>query len=687
MKIFMNIIFFVSKYSKKLSLACVMIMFFGQISIAQPIESSSYGSMIKTAEEAAENFDYANAIEWFEKCYKESKDPNLLVSIGDLYMQLRDYPKAERNYERVLKRDKTEEFTDIKYDFARALKYQGKYKDALNAFNEYISITDNIELQDAAKSQLRGILDMDKYAENIEAALTLGSENINSPSGESSPAWYSDGTLFYSSLNAKSSTIIDGDQGEYESKVFSAARTPQGDYSKGAAMDESINRVKYHTGGVSFSADGKRMYLTRARPKANGLESSEIYLSNRTGESWGPPNPIVELNDQYKSRHPYEGELFGEKVLFFVSDRPGGFGGFDIYYAPIKGDTYGQVVNLGDVVNSKTDELSPFFNDGTLYFSSDGHPGLGGLDNFYSEWNGTAWKKPANMGFNYNSSYDDFFLRFNNSGNAGMVVSNRTHKEKKKFKSSETCCDDIYFINIRDIVIDLQAIVNNEKGPLEGATVELFEGGKSVSVDSKTNFVGNNFSFLLDADKTYKAFISKDGYYPDSVSFNTNGLFDDYTVKKTLTLRQKPITEEFDTYSINEPIRLNNIYYDLDKDNILPDAEKDLSYLRELMEQYPDMIIELSSHTDSQGESPYNQKLSQRRADSAKRWLVNDGITATRIKTVGYGETVLLNRCKNGVKCADDEHRLNRRTEFKIIAGPETIQVKKSRMKSELDNK
>jgi peptidoglycan-associated lipoprotein len=218
---------------------------------------------------------------------------------------------------------------------------------------------------------------------------------------------------------------------------------------------------------------------------------------------------------------------------------------------------------------------------------------------------------------------------------------------------------------------------------LDGATTELFEVGQKISVDSKTNFAGNNFSFLLDADKTYKAYISREGFYPDSITFNTNGIFDDYTVKKTLVLRPRPVAEEYDQYSINEPIRLNNIYYDLDKDNILPAAERDLGYLRELMEQYADMIIELSSHTDSQGDSPYNQKLSQRRADSAKRWLVNEGITATRIKTVGYGEKVLLNRCKNGVKCSDEEHQVNRRTEFKIIAGPETILVKKDRMKNE----
>jgi peptidoglycan-associated lipoprotein len=285
------------------------------------------------------------------------------------------------------------------------------------------------------------------------------------------------------------------------------------------------------------------------------------------------------------------------------------------------------------------------------------------------------------MGLNYNSSYDDMYLRFNKSGNAAVIVSNRPDKNKKTFKSNPTCCDDIYFINIRDLVIDLAALVNNDKGPLDGATIELFEAGQKVSVDSKTNFAGNNFSFLLDSDKSYKAYVTREGYYPDSIVFNTNGIFDDYTAKHTVTLKARPVEELYETVEINEPIRLNNINFDLDKADILPAGETDLNYLVELMEQYPDMIIELSSHTDSQGDAAYNQKLSQRRADSTKKWLMNEGIGANRLKTVGYGEKVLLNQCKNGVKCSDDEHRLNRRTEFKIISGPQSIQVKKERLK------
>ena len=605
----------------RFSYISIAVLYFNVCMIAQPVVSSSYETMLETAATCAENHDYINAIEWFEKAYKESKDPNLQVAIGDMYMLLRDYAKAEKTYDRVLKRDKRDEFFDIRLDYARAMKAQGKYKLALDEFNGFISTTESDSLRNEAKLELRGILLMEKYPENIEAAVSFAGESINSPSAESSPALYSDGTLYFSSMNAKTPTIIDGEEGEYHAKIYSAARTPQGDFSKASALDEAINRIDFYNTGVSFSEDGQKMYFTRAKYNNNGVENSQIYLSKRAGDKWGSPYPIEALNNEFRSRHPYEGELFGRKVLYYISDMPGGYGGYDIYYSTITGDAYEKPVNLGEKINTPRNEMSPFYKDGALYFSSNGHPGMGGLDNFYTEWDGSKWSEVTNMGFNYNTSYDDSFLRFNQGGTAGYVVSNRTHKDKKKYKNTDTCCDDIYMIQIRDLVIELKTIVNNEKGPLEGATVELFEGSKKVPVDSKTNFLSNDFAFLLDSDKSYKAYITREGYYTDSISFNTNGIFDDYTVSKTVTLKAKPEAPKR-IVSRNEPILLKSIFFDLADDKIRPDAEPDLEYLKTLMDKYPDMVIELSSHTDSRGDNEYNKKLSQRRANSTKAWLV-----------------------------------------------------------------
>src|SRR5690606_22320382 len=217
-----------------------------------------------------------------------------------------------------------------------------------------------------------------------------------------------------------------------------------------------------------------------------------------------------------------------------------------------------------------------------------GHPGMGGMDIFHATWTGSAWTELSNLGFNYNTSYDDFGLKFNQGGSSAVLLSNRPFKEKLKMNNNETCCDDIYFVSIREKVIELQVVVNDEKGPLDDATLELVNitGKDPVVTGSKSNNAGNKFSFLLEGDQTYIVYTKRDEYYPDTLTFNTKGIYDDQTIQKTVTLRAKPRSEEYDTYTINEAIRLNNIYYDLDKADIRPEAEKDLAYLVELMEQY-----------------------------------------------------------------------------------------------------
>jgi peptidoglycan-associated lipoprotein len=641
--------------------------------VAQPIQSSSYESMISTAVEAAEGGDYLTAIEWFGKAFEESKDNNLQVAIGDMYVLLRDYPKAEKIYERIIKRDKRDEFFDLRLDWAKTMKVQGKYKEALTELNTFASTTENDSLQKEAKREIKGILDMEHYPENIEAAISFAGDNINSPSAESSPAFYKDGSMYFASMNSKQPVVLDGKEGEYQAKLYVSSRDNQGEFGKSSPLDEAINRVDFYNTGVSFSEDGQRMYFTREKYHNNKVESSQIYLSKRNGDQWSTPYPIDAVNAGNRSRHPYEGELFGGKVLFFVSDIPGGYGGFDIYYSSIKGDEFGLPVNLGPTVNTHKTENSPFYKDGTLYFSSDGHPGMGGMDIFHSKWDGTKWSVPVNMGFNYNTSYDDIFFRLNQSGTSGALVSNRINKDKKKFKNTLTCCDDIYIVQIRDVVIDLKVLVQNNKGNLDGATVELYEGNSKVPTESKTNSLTNDFNFLLDSDKSYMAIITRQGHHPDTLRFNTNGIFDDYTFSKTVIMKEKPVTKRI--IKRNEPIVLKSIYFDFNDDKILPDAEKDLNTLKKLMDQYPDLVIELSSHTDSRGDNDFNMKLSQRRADSTKKWLINEGIAANRIKAKGYGETRLLNKCKDGVKCTEEEHQLNRRSEFRIIAGPQTIEI------------
>lgn len=668
----------------------IFLLGFATLAIAQPTRVTAYETKIEVAEEAADNNDYAGAIEWFEQAYDESRDKNLKVVIGDLYMRLRDYKRAQRNYERALRRDDEGAFEFVRIDLARAMKYQGNYRDALAEFRTVATTTENDTSRMVAEFEIKGIEAMETFPQNIETVVGFAGKEINSGSGENSPVMTNDGTFYYSSFKRNKVVTFDGSEEDYEAKIYESKINDEGKFEKPSELSTVINRPGFNTSGNSISADGRTMYFTRSILDVNEIKVASIFKSVKGAEGWQGATALESVNSgNWLSLHPYEGELFGEKVLYFVSNMDGGYGGYDIYYSKITGDTYGPPVNLGPKINTDKDEMTPFYTGGTLYYSTNGLPGFGGLDIHFTTWDGSAWSDPANMGYNYNSAQDDFYYRMTSDGTSGYLVSNRPSKSKRKLKGSETCCDDIYAFSIKELVIDLLATVVDENDqPLNEATVELINTDLTSDADaeSKTNVSTNEFNFLLSPDNNYRLVVSRSGYYSDTLTtFNTIGILDDYTVKKSIKLNPKPVEpekpeidgEETVVVDAYEPIRLNNIYYDFDDDKILDDAEDDLMYLKELMDQYPDMVIELSSHTDSQGPGRYNKALSQRRADSAAKWLIKKGIKSSRIKPVGYGETQILNGCDNGKKCSDSEHRINRRTEFKVLSGPQFITIKK----------
>lgn len=667
---------------KKLFFTVFSIITIASIAWAQPITEANYETMIATADSAYNNNDYINAIEWYGKAYKESRDKNLSALMADVYFKMGDYKKAESRYDRLVNRDKTGEFAEDRYRLARTLLYQGKYSEALTEFRTFVSTTEDEKAKASAQLFINGIENMDKLSDNIEAVVTPVGGDINSALSEYSPIQYADGTLYYAALVGKKAIEIESeeDQEDAYSKIYTATRNKEGEYEDPTPLGTQINREGFHSGNLCFSKDARQMYFTRAKLNGNELgEYAKIHVATKNDAGWGAAEELPSIQGDYYTTQPAVGELYGNDVLFFVSDMPGGFGGMDIYYTTILGDGYSSPVNLGESINTEEDDITPFFQDGTLYFASKGYAGLGGFDIYYATWDGSDWSTVTNMGFNYNSSYDDQYLSLSSDGSKGFLTTYRPHKDKKSIKGSKACCPDIHQVVLRDIIVDLLAYLEDENGPLNGGTVEVIDMSTGDEPVSKSNFTSNDFNFLLDSDHEYKVMFTKEGYFPDSINFNTVGILDDYTVKKTMVLKQKPPPPpepETEVVTKNQSIRLNNIYYDFDKSNILPDAEKDLLYLKEIMDEYPTLVIELSSHTDAQGKDNYNKRLSQRRANSAARWLTRAGVDKDRIKPVGYGEQFILNQCTEGVTCTDDEHRFNRRTEFKILDGPESIIIK-----------
>jgi peptidoglycan-associated lipoprotein len=692
--------------------------------LAQPLNRATPQVMLKTAEEQLEKQDPFRALEWFEKYYEETKDAEIIPQIARLNMQLRDYKKAERYYGRYLKeregRKKKKELSaeqlEDRFDYGRALKVNEKFDEAIVQFEKYADTGKDPIKVELAENEIAGA----RLALQQGATLDDGKEvaglkieaikKVNSKEAEYGPFLYND-ELYYASFGDVDEVIsTDGEESMAYAQIYKASKKKD-KWEKGEPLDTKINREDFQTTHPHISPDGEFLYFTRSLMRGNVVEISNIYFSEKKGDGWAGPNEVaIGFDDQeFRAFHPCVGDLFGKEVLFFVSDMPGGVGGRDIYYATKKGDgVYGEPVNLASI-NTAGDEATPFYRNGTLYFSSNGLPGYGGYDLFTSVWDGTRWSKPDNMGRGYNTPLDEKSFFLDKDGINGFLTSNRSGRGIV----SKTSCFDIYSIVIPPVTANVLADVFVGKRALKGATVALLEmvGQKPTNPKEQTNKKANNFDFPLNLEKTYMLIASREGYSSDTATVTTLDLKESTTFKKHFDLKKlkpkpkpdpKPAEPEYEEIEveINQPIRLSNIYYEFNDDKILIDAEKDLSVILDLMQRYPDMVIELSSHTDARGGDDYNEALSQRRADSATRWLIEKGIAADRIKSVGYGEkmpatvdTALANEhpflketwvltfdliSKLSPKAnREAAHQINRRTEFRIIEGPTNIKIKK----------
>ena len=659
----------------------------GAVADAQPIRGSRVVDLIRVGEEELADGRPYSALTLFEQAYDQEPDPALAYKMGLLNWELRDYRRAVTNLNRVLRRAPEGEFVDAHFYLGRAQKMQGFYGEATEAFREFVRQAPTDPRRDFAELEIAGAQMALELQEPPRIKVENAGRTVNSSNQEYSPALAGDGTLYYAGFGTNELVAEDGDDDGREIRLYtSTSRDGAGDaYAKGTPLPKVLNRAGYNTVNVALSPDGQRMLLVRAQLDGQRLLESKIFAAAKTGDTWGAAEELRNVNGDYLAKNPAFGELFGEAVIYFAADIPGGHGGFDLYYARRNGDgTYAAPVNLGKAINTRYDDVTPFYADGTLYFSTEGRPTLGGFDVFRSMWNGDSWTAPVNMGKGFNSSYDDRYFQLDRSGKRGVLTSNRPPTRSVK---SKTCCDDIFLLNVEPIDIDLLVTTLDDEGNLlTGVTVELLEvvDSDTTALARKLNPKGNRFDFKLVDDNNYVIVGRREGYTSDDEEFNTVGITEPTTLQRTLVLARGTGSdgaggpgEETIELTLNQPIRLANIYYDYDDDKILADAEPDLEYIYGIMSEYPEMKVELGSHTDARGRDAYNIDLSQRRAQSAVDWLVRRGIARDRLVAKGYGETVILNRCTNNVTCTDTEHRFNRRTEFKIIEGPTTITVRK----------
>ncbi len=696
----------------KVSLLLVLALCSGSL-LAQPLSSSSYETKIRLGEEAMALKNYAYALEQYEEAWEEREDMAIVPILAEINYEIRDYRQAERWYRRILRRDDENAYAELRYNYGRVLKMQGKHEEATEQFQRYLEVGGDDATMALVRNELTGSELAQSMPGNAQGVVVeaLDRRTVNSPQSEYTPNLSPDlNTLYFAAFSGKDIiTADDANDPEQYSRIFMSTMTDKG-FGERTPLGPEVNRPGFHNVNVSLSPDGNRMYFNRIVLQGNVPGASKIYMSERGAGEWKSANEVEGVNGEYLALQPAVGELFGEEVLYFVSDMEGGYGGMDIYYAPYEGDgQYGDPVNLGETINTSGNEMTPWWFDGTLYYSTDGLATLGGLDIFYSVWNGSNWSDPSNMGKAYNTEADELSFRLFDEGYRGFFTSNRP-EGRAPSGAGKTCCDDIYSFAIARLYADLVVGTFDEpnREPLTGATVQLFDetGGEDSDTKSLTMATGNRFDFGLNLDRAYSVIVSHPDYYPDTVTFNTLDIAESRTFEERVFLLPKPKPPVYDTITIENPIVLENILYEFDDDRITESAESDLQVIFELLEEYPEMKIEMGSHTDIRGEDNYNRDLSQRRAESARRWLVRKGVDRNRIQAQGYGETVpqvvndkmLANHpflsegdilTEDFINALGEEeqqeaaHQLNRRTEFKIIEGPTSIIIQSTRLRKQ----
>ncbi|MBC3757498.1 OmpA family protein [Hyunsoonleella sp. SJ7] len=602
---------------------------------------------------AYEKLSYvASRSDLLELASKENASPEVIEKLANTFYLNSEMVDASKWYDSLIALS-PETHPENYFRFGMALKAQEKYDEAEGVLVKFA-------LMQPEDSRAKAILNAPNYLRDIEnnsKDYELRNLNINTEFSDFGASIYNGNLIFASSRDVNE-------------KIYGWNAQPFLDIFKIDSIGnvtEVLGKIntKYHESSTAFTKDGKTVYFTRnnyfkKRFKKNSEDTHalKIYKATLADGIWTNIESLPFNSDEYSVAHP--ALSVEEDKLYFASDMPGTFGSSDIFVVDINDDgTYGKVVNLGPNINTEGRENFPFISDkGMLYFSSDGHVGLGGLDVFKIDvehiYTGTGVK---NLAKPINSPKDDFSFVIDEASGKGYISSNR-----KGGKGD----DDIYSFEMPECTFNVSGTVIDKR------TKEILPNTKVILSDTNNNIIesrvsdgSGKFAFTMGCnDATYIVEGKKENYNDDFIDFSVDA--EDITTLK-LELKLEPKVAEVGT-DLFKLLNLNPIYFDYDKSFIRPDAEIELAKIINYMKQYPNVKVDVRSHTDSRGRDAYNFALSNRRNKSTIAYIINNGgISANRLSGKGYGETQLTNHCSNGVKCSKEEHQANRRSEFIVV--------------------
>jgi len=624
--------------------------------------NSQTKSVIK-ADENYNKYAYIDAIATYEKVAEKGyKDEKMFQRLGNAYYFNGELTKAVKWYDALFEMNSQQE-PEYYYRYSQALKASGNYSKAdqvLETFNQLV------------KTDKRGILfeSNKNYLEQIKSnsgRFEIADAGINSKYSDYGSAFLDNKVVFAS---ARDTGGVSRKTFKWTNKSFTnlyaAELKADGTVGEPERFEKKINS-KFNESTPVFTKDGKTMYFTRNNflKGKRGKDDKKItllklYRAHLINGKWENITELPFNSDLYSVAHP--ALSLDEKQLYFASDMPGTIGQSDLFSAAINSDgTFGAPQNLGAGINTEGRETFPFVSgDNELYFSSDGRPGLGGLDVFVAKINSdTGIGEIQNIGAPVNTTQDDFAFIINSENRSGFFSSNREggvgyddiyrFTETKKLVCNQT---------LAGTVVDLES-----DNVLENAHVKLLDE-KFQEVAQITTGKDGNYSFEVKCNEKYYVRAEKEDFETKEVSVIMDATDGIKNLKLPLEKRIKPI--EVGT-NLAKTLDIPIIYFDLDKSFITKAAKFQLEKIVAVMNQYPSMKIDVRSHTDSRQTAKYNIALSERRAKSTIDWLIKNGIAKNRLTGKGYGETQLVNRCSDNTDCSEEEHQLNRRSEFIVL--------------------
>jgi peptidoglycan-associated lipoprotein len=635
--------------------------------------SADMAAQKRRVERAYEFFnagEYYLAMDHFKNAYSKLKDKavkaDMVYMVAECYRMINDPKNSEIWYKKAVRTAYAKPMAQ--FWFAESLKKNGKYPQAIDEYRKYKQLAPN---DSRADQEIRACELAQEWLRNPEAYKVDDIKDLNSKDEDFSPAYDRDdfGVVYFtSSRDDATGNKTHGATGQSYTDIFESRLDKKGKWSIPVSVE--VLNSDFEDGTPNLSGDYREIYFTRCEVGKRERKGCEIMHSEKKGDTWNDPKTLGLLPDSVIAAHPAISP--DNLTLYFVSNIKGGFGGKDIWYVTRSkpGSPWSKPLNAGPEINTSGDEEFPYVrNDGTLYFASDGHIGMGGLDIFKAKSQPDGSWIVQNMKAPINSSADDFGIVFQNSAEAGIFSSTRKGRGN----------DDLYSFEMPPLRFNVTGLVKDEKtgGPVQSSVVQLIASDGS-NLQAETGNSGD-FKFALKPAVDYIFLASKKGYLNGKEKETTKGQEKSRDFMVTILLTP-----------IDKPIELPNIFYDYDKWDLRPESMVSLDKLTETLNDNPNITIELMSHTDARNTEEYNLVLSQKRAQSAVDYLVSKGIDIARLTAKGYGKSTpkfvdadiaahnsflkvgqqLTEQFINNLPTDEQKeicHQINRRTEFKVL--------------------